>query len=66
MYIYGNNPSPNYFQGSEASINVTIYPGWFDVYEYGNYQYMESASGDCHTYINPGETKTCTITNDDI
>jgi hypothetical protein len=66
MYIYGNNPSPNYFQGSEAGIDVTIYPGWFDVYEYGNYQYIESASGDCHTYINPGETKTCTITNDDI
>ncbi|HUW67543.1 MAG TPA: hypothetical protein VMW20_05785 [Candidatus Nanoarchaeia archaeon] len=66
MYLYGNNPSTNYFSGSEDGIDVTIYPGWFDVYEYGDSQYGESFSGDCHTNINSGETKTCTIINDDI
>jgi hypothetical protein len=66
MYLYGNNPSPNYFQGSEDGIDVTIYPGWFDVYEYSDSQYGGSFSGDCHANINSGETKTCTITNDDL
>lgn len=66
MYIYGNNPSTNYFSGSEDGIDVTIYPGWFDVYEFDNYQYWGSESGDCHAYIYSGETKTCTITNEYI
>lgn len=67
MYINGNYPSPNYFQGSEDGIDVTIYPGWYSVEEYYYYsQYIGSSSGDCSGVINSGETKTCTITNDDI
>ncbi len=66
MYVDGNSPSPSVFQGSETGTNVTIYPGWYNVGEYYNSQYSSSFSGDCYAYINPGETKTCTITNDDI
>ena len=66
MFVNGNNPSPGAFQGSETGTDVNIYPGWYDVYESYNSQYGGLLSGDCYGYINPGETKTCTITNDDI
>jgi hypothetical protein len=66
MYVNGNYPSPNYFQGSEAGIDVTIYPGSYNVDEYYYSQYNRNFSGDCSGVINSGETKTCIITNDDI
>ncbi|SNQ61742.1 hypothetical protein [Candidatus Methanoperedens nitratireducens] len=66
MHVDGNSPSPSVFQGSDAGTNVTIYPGWYNVNEYYNSQYSSSFSGDCSAYINPGETKTCTITNEYI
>jgi hypothetical protein len=66
MYVNGNSPSPSAFQGSEIGTNVTVYPGWYNVNEYYNSQYSSSFSGDCSAYINSGETRTCTITNDDM
>ncbi|TAN37998.1 MAG: hypothetical protein EPN24_06005 [Candidatus Methanoperedens sp.] len=66
MYVNGNYPTPSMFQGSEAGIDVTIYPGWYNVYENYYPQYNSFSSGDCYAYINSGETRTCTITNDDI
>ncbi len=66
MFVNGNYPSPSLFQGSETGIDVKIYPGWYNIDEYYNSQYSRSFSGDCSTYINPGETRTCTIINDDI
>jgi len=66
MFVNGNSPSPSTFPGSEVGTDVTIYPGWYNVDEYYNLPYIKYFSGDCSTYINSGETKTCTITNDDI
>jgi hypothetical protein len=66
IYINGNYPSPNYFQGYEDGVDVTIYPGWYSVDEYYYPQYNKYFSDDCSGVINSGETKTCTITNDDI
>jgi hypothetical protein len=66
MYVNGNYPTPSVFQGSEVGIDVTIYPGWYNVYENYYPQYTNFYSGDCNAYINPSETRTCTITNDDI
>lgn len=66
IYIYGSNPSPGSFQGSETGTNVTLYEGSYSVSEsyYGN-DYSQSYSADCYGYIRPGEIRTCTITNDD-
>jgi len=66
MYVNGNNPIPYSFQGSETGTDVTIYPGWYNAYENYYPQYNSFSSGDCNAYINSGETRTCTITNDDI
>ncbi|NJD53875.1 MAG: hypothetical protein FIB07_13525 [Candidatus Methanoperedens sp.] len=66
MFVYGNNPSPGAFQGSETGTDVNIYSGWYNVDESYNPEYSRSFSGDCSGYINPGETRTCTVTNDDI
>ena len=66
MFVSGIYSTPSVFQGSEAGIDVTVYPGWYTVYENYYPQYNSFSSGDCYANINSGETKTCTITNDDI
>ncbi len=65
IYVNGNNPSPSIFQGSETGTNVTLFEGYYDVGENLRPDYAASYSGDCNGYIRPGETRTCTITNDD-
>ena len=68
MNITGTtNISPNAFSGSEAGIDVTLDAGSYSVSESGGPTgYLESNSSDCSGTILAGETKTCTITNDDI
>jgi hypothetical protein len=66
MIVDGNSPSQNWFQGSEYGTNVTIYEGYYYVWEYSRYDYSQSNSADCSGYIGGGEIKTCTITNEDI
>ncbi len=65
LYVSGNSPLPGSFSGSEHGTNVTLYEGWYSVGEYWNPNYIQSSSSDCSGYIYAGETKTCTITNDD-
>lgn len=66
IFVNGNYPSPSAFQGSENGTDVKIYPGWYNVYEYEFPGYIPSYSTECNGLINPGENRTCTITNDDI
>jgi hypothetical protein len=66
MYVNGNYPTPGSFQGSENGTNVTIYGGYYSVWESSRSDYSQSNSADCSGYISGGETKTCTITNDDV
>ncbi len=65
MSIYGNNPSQWSFPGSENGTDVKFGPGYYSVYENWNQDYISSYSPECSGQINLGETKTCTITNDD-
>jgi hypothetical protein len=54
------------FPGSATGTNVTVYEGYYSVWESSRSDYSQSSSADCSGYISGGETKTCTITNDDI
>src|SRR5206468_2648291 len=52
--------------GNENGTDVTVDPGHYPVSETGPSGYAASLSADCDASIAIGETKTCTITNDDI
>jgi Prealbumin-like fold domain len=66
MSVTGSSPSPNSFAGAESpGKNVTINAGSYSVSESGPSGYTESDSADCSGSIAVGQTKTCTITNDD-
>jgi len=65
--VTGNNPSPAEFPGAEApGTDVTIEAGNYSVDEVDDLGYDKSLSADCSGTIAIGETKTCTITNDDV
>jgi uncharacterized repeat protein (TIGR01451 family) len=62
----GANDSPDDFAGAESpGTSVTLDAGSYAVTETGPSGYTESDSADCAGTIAPGETKTCTVTNDD-
>ena len=62
-------PTPLSFPGSSAGTTSTVQPGTYAVTESGPSGYSLSYSGDCaqagQVTIAAGETKTCTLTNDD-
>ena len=61
----GTNPAD--FPGAESpGTNVTVDPGSYSVGETGPSGYAASYSADCAGSIAIGETKTCTVTNNDI
>jgi hypothetical protein len=63
----GVNDTPDDFAGEESpGTTVTLDAGSYDVTETGPSGYTESDSADCSGTIANGETKTCTVTNDDI
>src|SRR6185312_3478943 len=65
--VTGNSPSPATFNGAESpGTNVAISTGSYGVEEGAHAGYTETKSADCDGTIALGETKTCTITNDDI
>ncbi len=64
--LYGNNPVPNSFPGSEEGVEIKINPGYYSVNEYGSFEYNTSYSAECSGLIEMGDNKTCIITNDDI
>src|SRR5439155_26490308 len=61
----GTNDSPEDFAGSESGTTVTLDAGGYGVTETGPSGYTRSDSSDCTGTIGNGETKTCTVTNDD-
>ena len=65
MNVSAVNPSLTSFAGNETGVNVTVSAGSFSVTEAGTSGYTASNSPDCVGTIANGETKTCTITNDD-
>jgi uncharacterized repeat protein (TIGR01451 family) len=65
MSVTGNSPSPASFPGAEAGTTVVLNAGNYNVTELGPGGYSASFSTDCFGTIANGETKTCTITNND-
>ncbi len=63
--VAGPSPSPAQFPGSETGTTVTLNAGSFSVSETELTGYVKSMSADCSGTIAVGDTKTCTITNDD-
>jgi uncharacterized repeat protein (TIGR01451 family) len=65
--VTGTNVSDPSFTGSEAGMDVTLDAGSYGVTEpVVPTGYLSTGSGDCSGTIAAGETKTCTITNNDI
>src|SRR5215213_1281441 len=63
----GANDSPDNFAGAEApGTQVTLDAGAYNVTETGPPRYAASFSADCSGSIANGQTKTCTVTNNDI
>ena len=66
MTVTGNGPSPASFPGSESpGTSVNLNQGSYSVSESGPSGYVASYSANCSGSIQLGETKTCTVTNDD-
>jgi hypothetical protein len=66
MTVDDPDTDPPSFDGAEApGTTVTVDPGNYVVYEDGLSGYVASFSAGCAGSIGIGETKTCTITNDD-
>ena len=63
----GANDTPDDFAGEEApGTTVTLDAGSYNVTESGPSGYTASFSADCSGSIGVGETKTCTVTNNDV
>src|SRR5262249_2826405 len=66
MNVTGTNASPASFAGAESpGTNVTLAPGSYSADEGAVSGYTKSLSADCSGTLAAGQTKTCTITNDD-
>src|ERR671911_502407 len=63
IQVDGNNPNPSSFPGNSDGIIVKLDQGKYSVNESGPSDYTVSKSGSCSGTINPGQTKTCAITN---
>lgn len=60
-------PSGSSFPGAELpGTNKIVFPGSYSVSESGPSKYFTTFSTDCSGSIALGETKTCTVTNNDI
>ena len=66
MTVTGTSPSPASFPGAESpGTTVALNAGSYSVGETGPTGYTSSLSTDCSGSIAIGETKTCTVTNND-
>jgi hypothetical protein len=67
MNVTGTNVSNSSFSGEEdPGTTITLSPGAYSVDEGSHDGYVKTLSADCSGTVISGETKTCTITNDDI
>src|SRR5207245_8312597 len=63
--VTGNAPNPASFPGSLAGTDVTLGAGAFSVDEAPVTGYTKTGAVGCSGTLALGDTKTCTITNDD-
>ncbi len=66
MNVTATNPSQTSFPGSGVGVEVTVTPGAYSVDESSSLGYTKTLGVDCVGTVSSGETKTCTITNDDV
>ncbi|MDP3998055.1 MAG: SdrD B-like domain-containing protein, partial [bacterium] len=66
MNVTGANVSSSSFAGSESGVSVTLDAGFYSVDEDGLSGYIKSLGANCSGTITIGQTKTCTVTNDDV
>ncbi|KKR22395.1 MAG: hypothetical protein UU40_C0015G0026 [Candidatus Uhrbacteria bacterium GW2011_GWD2_41_121] len=67
LNVTGTNVSTSSFAGSADGVDVTLDAGSYSVTEPTvPAGYLQTASADCSGTITAGETKTCTITNNDV
>ncbi len=66
LNVTGTNVSVTSFPGSEAGTEIALDAGTYSVDELTNDGYAKTLGADCSGSIAVGETKYCTITNDDI
>ncbi len=64
--ISANNPGSASIPGAAAGTDVQVDAGSYDITETADVGYAVTYSADCSGSIAPGETKYCTVTNDDI
>ncbi|MDR4512508.1 MAG: YncE family protein [Nitrososphaeraceae archaeon] len=64
IQVEGNNPNPSSFPGDSEGTIVKLEQGKYSVSESTSSDYTVSKSSSCSGTINPGQTKTCTITYD--
>jgi uncharacterized protein (TIGR03382 family) len=65
--VTGSSPSPSSFAGAESpGTEVSLTPGSYSVTEAAAAGYEASYSADCTGSLAYDETKTCTITNNDV
>lgn len=65
MVVTATNPSDNNFAGNATGVTITLNAGSYSVDESDALGYNKTRSADCEGTIGIGESKTCTITNDD-
>ena len=65
MRLTGTQLSQNDFAGSETGVDVTLDAGAYTVDETNSAGYIKTLSADCSGTVAVGQTKTCTITNND-
>jgi len=65
MNVSGSGVSDDSFPGSSTGTTVTLNPGVYSVDETAMTGYTKSLSNNCNGTITAGESKTCTVTNDD-
>jgi prealbumin domain-containing protein len=65
MQVTGTSVSSASFPGSEVGVTITLDAGSYSVDEANDAGYVKTLSTDCVGTIAVGESKTCTITNDD-
>ncbi|MFH2086015.1 MAG: VWA domain-containing protein [bacterium] len=65
MNVTGTNVSDSSFPGNSTGTTVTLDPGSYSVSESAQSTHTASFSADCSGTIGIGESKTCTVINDD-
>jgi hypothetical protein len=66
MNVLGTNVSTPTFTGSETGTTVTLHSGSYNVNENGPSGYTVLSGTNCSGSISLGESRICTITNDDV